>query len=923
PDATLGGTADPSGLVGQAARLTQVLGQLASGGDIALIAYGGAGSAARISADAVPDVTHLITLGAPWSAATFDTARTGVPADALRLLKALLPAVDEAEPDDPDLVHGRALVDAFFAAARGEPSIGEIEATRPDTAIRAGLTAVGVFGVLSDATVARAMTAVFAAGLAARARARAADALTPPETTYLGVRLPFAFLTPPGGHGITLSGAVLLTLGSIATADAAITVAPHLTVDFALADTDVWLIGGPGTTPVGGALALELRRLSGRVSVGLAGGASSALVTLGEGSALGADWDRLVVDPPTTATGTLDVQPLLPEAQALLSALTTKLAGAVSASPAAIFAALLQAAGVTQPDGALVPDALAHLLHDPGAQLRTVVGAAPTRAQLLGALAGLITGLTVTGDTVSLTAGPLTANADLAARTVGITAGGADGILPWQLGASVDASGHVTLSAGLGDPANDPFALSVVSGPVRAQLRRPGGLAPIALFPSPDVDGLVSLATVAIPAEATRVLLEALRGLDTDVGAALDAAADAIGLLRPPDANNVRAYLAPVQLFEDPVGWFKRGVLSTTAGGPFDATKITGLLEALKPFLGLGGTPRGVWPITDGVQVTVTAGGAGPTLALAVDATTWLTAPASFAAGVSLGLTLPSNTAPHPTIEVFVGVPDGPNGTTTPQHRSAAHLVIDGNQLTVLLRPSTGADIEVYPNTAGLGALLEAGVEQLLPTVLTQLAAMSGDAVRTEIADLVGSIGRGLALATGTPAVFDVNALKALAADPGGYLVAHLGALLTQAGAALDPVLVRLLGLSAGQHAAVLSSSGVLTVTVRTVVLEIHPNPLSITVGGSVTGLPVINAVTMSLGVDNSGLSAWSAQVGPAAIDLGGPVLRPFARVEYDGAWQADVGLGLDALGPVDVGHQELAARWRQATGLAVLVTTR
>ncbi|HEU5267283.1 MAG TPA: DUF6603 domain-containing protein, partial [Jatrophihabitans sp.] len=162
-------------------------------------------------------------------------------------------------------------------------------------------------------------------------------------------------------------------------------------------------------------------------------------------------------------------------------------------------------------------------------------------------------------------------------------------------------------------------------------------------------------------------------------------------------------------------------------------------------------------------------------------------------------------------------------------------------------------------------------------------------------------------------------------ADPGGYLRAQLGTLLTQAGAALDPVLVRLLGLSAGQHAAVLSQSGVLTVTVRTVVLEIHPSPLSITVAGSVTGLPVINSVTMSLGVDGTGLAAWSAQAGPAAIDLGGPVVRPFARVQYSGSggWQADVGLGLDALGPTDVGHQELTARWRQATGLAVLVAKR
>ncbi len=925
PDATLGGATDPSGLLGQAARLTQVVTQLAGAGGVALIAYGGAGSAARLTADAVSGVSHLITLGTPWSAATFDSARTGPPADALRLLAALLPAADPLEPDDDDLAHGRALVDAFFAAARGKVSISELEAPRPDTAVRAGLTAVGVFGVLSAATVARAMTAVVAAGLAARARGRVAEAAAPPTATFLGVRLPFAFGTPPGGHGITLHGAITLELGSIAAADAAVTVAPKVTLDFALADTDTWLIGGPGTAPVGGAPALELRRLTGRVTVGLAGGSSGAVLTLGEGSALGADWARLLVVPPTAATGTLDTAPLLPEAQALITALTTKLASAAAASPAAIFAALLRAVGVTQLDGALVPDALAHLLHDPGSQLRAVVAAAPSRAQLLGALAGIVPGLTVAGDAVSLATGALTVSGDLAARTIALTATGADGLLHWSAGAQVDAAGHVAVSAGLGNPATDAFALSIESGPMRAQLLRPGGGPPVALYPTPDVDGLVALAAAAVPAEALRVLLEALRTIDTGVGVALDAVADALGLLKAPDAHNVRAYAAPVGLFENPVAWFGHGVLSGTAGGPFDTMKIIGLLEAMKPFVGLAGTPRGLWPITDGVQLTVTTGSSGPTLALAVDATAWLAAPATFAAGVSLGLTLPAGAAPHPTIELFLGVPDGPAGTSTPQHRRAAHLLIDGTQLRVLLRPSTGPDIEVFPNPAGLGALLLAGVEQVLPTALNGLAAMTGDAVRTEIASLVGAAGRGLALATGTPAVFDPDALTALAADPGGYLRAQLGGLLTQAGAALDPFLVRLLGLPSGEHAAVLGPANVLTVTVHSVVLEVHPSPLSVSVRGSVTALPVVGAVSMSLAVDGTGLAGWSAQAGPAAIDLGGPVLRPLARVSYagSGGWQADVGLGLDAQGPDDIGHQELIARWRQTAGLSVLATKR
>jgi len=68
----------------------------------------------------------------------------------------------------------------------------------------------------------------------------------------------------------------------------------------------------------------------------------------------------------------------------------------------------------------------------------------------------------------------------------------------------------------------------------------------------------------------------------------------------------------------------------------------------------------------------------------------------------------------------------------------------------VFLRPASGADIELFPNVSGLGSLLANGVTAVLPLALTTLAAMSGDAVRTEVASLVGEAGRALALATGS-----------------------------------------------------------------------------------------------------------------------------------------------------------------------------
>ncbi|MDT4972482.1 MAG: large repetitive protein, partial [Pseudonocardiales bacterium] len=587
--------------------------------------------------------------------------------------------------------------------------------------------------------------------------------------------------------------------------------------------------------------------------------------------------------------------------------------------------------GVCQPDGALIPDALAHLLHDPGGQLRAVVNVPAARDALLAALAGLMPELTVTGAAVHLALGPLTADANLAARTIGFTATGAEGLLHWHAGAQLDAAGHLSFAAGLGDPAADAFALDVQSGPLRAQLVRGGGAPPVPLWPTLDLDGLGRLATAAIPAEALRVTLEGLRNIDNQLGTALDDLTSALGMLRPPDANGFRAIAAPVRLFDDPAGWFSQaGVLAVLSGGPFDVTKLVDLLEALKPFIGLApGTPRGVWPITDGVQVSITPAAAGPSIALAVDATAWLAGLAGHppvAAGLTASLTLPAAAAPRPSAELFVGVPDGPGGTSTPQHRSAAHLIVDGTGLRLLLRPASGPDIEIYPNPAGLGALFGGGlVDAVLPTVLTQLAAMTGDATRTEIAALVGAVGTGLEVAAGTPAVFNRTALHALADNPVAYLSAHLGPMLTAAGAALDPVLQRLLGLPAANHVAVLSGAGVLTITVRTAVIEVHPSPLAVRVQASATGLPVIDSVAVSLAVDGTGLAGWSAEVGPAAINIDGPVIRPVVRVGYESAagWQAEIGLGLDDKAPTAIDHRELIARWRQVGGLTVLATHR
>src|SRR4029450_874606 len=103
------------------------------------------------------------------------------PADALRLLQRLLPPVDLAEPDDPDLALGRALVNALMELAPlADPAADLRQAVIAPADPRAGLAVTALFGEVADVQIARAMTAIVASGLALRAQSRADVPLAPP-----------------------------------------------------------------------------------------------------------------------------------------------------------------------------------------------------------------------------------------------------------------------------------------------------------------------------------------------------------------------------------------------------------------------------------------------------------------------------------------------------------------------------------------------------------------------------------------------------------------------------------------------------------------------------------------------------------------------------------------------------------------------
>ena len=160
--AEAGGATD--GTPEQAARLGRVLARLAPSGSALVVAHGGAGHAAFVAAQSAAGVSHLVTVGTAWSPIELGVLEAQPGADALRLLGALLPAVDPADPDDPDLATGRALVTGLL------DRLGPIDPARdlrppavPTGTPRAGLAVHAVFGVLGADAVSRALTAVVAA----------------------------------------------------------------------------------------------------------------------------------------------------------------------------------------------------------------------------------------------------------------------------------------------------------------------------------------------------------------------------------------------------------------------------------------------------------------------------------------------------------------------------------------------------------------------------------------------------------------------------------------------------------------------------------------------------------------------------------------------------------------------------------------
>ena len=408
---------DPDGVAGQAARLRRALAPLAAGG-AAVIAHGGAGHAALRAAPDLPGLVALVTVGTPWSPVTVDVLDRQPAAETLRLLG------------------GAAAAGRRRRAGRPRPGAGARADRRPARARPARRPAGRAAPARRPRRPARRRGARRrrldrgAGGAARRHRGGCGGARRGrPRRARRPARPPRR--RPGWGSGCRSCRASCAAASwPRSTADVDLVdlgagaAGPALTVRVELASGSGWLAGGPDPGRTAGIpRPLALRRLTALVRVPLLPGAAGtrATLVLHDASVFGVARQRWVValgpDAPAEATA------LLPEVRALLGEVARRLA-----APVAELAPLrdaLTALGVLDPSGGADAGTLEQLLFDPAATVSAALGDSTRRAALAAALRAL-TGdaRAAAGDSVRVVADGVTADVDLAARSVAVTASG-------------------------------------------------------------------------------------------------------------------------------------------------------------------------------------------------------------------------------------------------------------------------------------------------------------------------------------------------------------------------------------------------------------------------------------------------------------------------------------------------------------------
>lgn len=900
-------TSPTDGTPEQAARLARLLDTLSEvSSDIALVAFAGAGHAARLAADAHPAVKDLLLLGTPLAAISLTALSIQPTADALRLLHRLLPPPDADEPDDADLALGRTLVLALMALAPlADPAADLRLPVVPAPAVRAGLRVQALFGEVDAAQIDRAMTAIVAAGLAARAMARSGG--EPPRAS--GVQAGLRWTLPAVASGtVAIDGFASLGLFAFdATAGAG---GPggirELRLTLRITDRIGWLAASPDLELR--ALTLELGLPLGQ-PLGAAGGASARLA-LHDARVFGQSWETLVLG--NSAGIGAAAHAVLPEARVLVSAAVQRVTADLQGAASLALSSLMQALGLTAPNGGVVASALDQLVLDPAGLVQQRLAAAG--AQVQAALASLL--------------GPTLADGiDLAARSVRVRGGGADattggGRFGWQADLTASLNGLSSQTPGVSGTltVGPNGALPTIGG---LQLRatfaagqapalvlhwHPAGAAPptvaaaAKIWPQPDGAALLRMLAKASPAIGGHVALEMLRGLDPTARPFIDSALDALGMLDGLAGDAERALRPLAGLIAEPAGW-----LSSAGSLAASPLRIQALLDALRPLVGAPGTTGEPLRLATGVSLSVAADGAAARLALTVDPTLWAAAPgvtARLSSGVSATLRVAANSAPTAGLEVFVGAP----GVGIAAGRRAVLARIGADGLEVLARPATGADIPLVP-FAGLGAL-NALAQAALPFLLDKLASAPAP-----VGPLVAHLGDALALRGGSPVAFERTRLQAWAADPAAALTVAVPTIVTQSLATL----ATRVGAFVPPSVNVTSDATTLTVTAFGVSLGWSPASGVVSLAADGLVVPGIERLSFKVAAGAAGLSEVTLALGPALIDAGGVSIKPFVAVSAGLApplgRRVAVGLAVD-------NTHRFGARWSLDSGTFALTAS-
>jgi large repetitive protein len=895
-------------LAAQAARLQQVVDAVAvrRPGQIVLVAHGSAGQAARLLASQDSAVAKVVLLGVPAAGLSLDVLDVPPAADALQLLRRLLPAPDPAQPDYANLALGRQLIGMLGSAF--DSALAPVNDFLAPTALGSLTPPVfSVRGVLDADTTNRALAAVVRAGL----NGRWATASAPrPAPTALRGGLQATVSSPPqtagpDAAGVAVDLAASLDLGLLSLSEASVP-PPALSLTVSFSRPGGWLVGGPQGVPAAPDVsrAPSLRRATLRASGDLAGGGVSAQIILDEVNPLTLVADQLVLG----AGG----DTVTPEARVLLGHLAGTLGPPPGGGLLGGVVQLLEAAGLSDPSVAapaigLSVDAVTKLVTDPAGQLRGAISTAGARAQAAGALRTLFADTTSTGTQAAYTQGGVTFTVDLATPTASLRVATASpglelpGGLTLDLDATVDAQGHWSGSAAVGPsgppgPAGRPtLAIAAGSGSgsggptVAVQIE--GGLgglpSSLSLWPLPSgsaVAGMLPLATMLFAGQLARDLLSAIRGLDQ---ARLDPLFSGLGLL---DGSGPSAQVRlPAGLIADPGGWLVRAL--GTSG--LDPDRVAGLLDAVRELSGLPSAVHGTLPLPFGLALTAGAGVAGG-VQLALDLTT---SAGELNLALNGGVTIRAGAQPLPALSLGIGPAS-----------SAAMLQVglSGPNLTAALRLSNGNTVQLYPSGPGLGSLASAAATAALPLVLDQLEAHGPAPVPAVLSNARTVLGLGAT-------TFDGAQLSQLATDPAGELerrlAAHGPGALTRLLPLVQPALPAGWTIDSSDPQALALTIGTAPKQ-QQLVLRYTLAPPSFSLGVKVGMEMVVGGVGLTgsarVGVDGSGLRLLQTTIGvdPAQpLTLGPAQLAPFlelaAGAEAAGGAHASAGIGVTAGGHV------------------------